>query len=307
MIVDKMHDSIVPLLEGINLRVDYRPDISRQEIIDIIRNYSGLVIRSKTTVDDQLLESANKLEFVARAGAGIDKLDVPAIESRGIKILNAAEGNRDALAEHTVGMLLGLLNNIVKSDREIREGVWARESNRGYELNQMTVGIVGYGHMGQAFAQRLKAFGCRVISYDLYKKGFADDYCEEVDEQKLFDESDVLSLHVPLLSENKGIFNEAYFNRFKKNIYFLNTARGELAPVKDIVKCLKSGKIVGAGLDVLEIEDVTRLTHEFSEEYDYLKGSGRVILTPHVAGWTYESYEKINKVLVEKIKQELEN
>lgn len=302
LIADKMHDSIVPLLKEIGIAPDYQPQIQRNEILKIVGDYEGLIIRSKTAVDQELIEQAHKLEFIGRAGAGLDQLDMQLLEQRGIEVVNAPEGNRDALAEHGMGMLLCLMNKIRQADQQIRNGLWDREGNRGVELMGKTVGIVGYGYMGQAFAQRLSSFGVTVLAYDKYKENYGNEYAAEASMQQIYDKADILSLHVPLTAETLFFIDEAYLSRFKKNIFLLNTARGKLIRLKTLHQAIESGKITGAALDVLENEKFRQFSEEQQQYFQQLANSDRVLFTPHVAGWTFESYEKINQVLVNKLK-----
>jgi D-3-phosphoglycerate dehydrogenase len=301
LIIDDMHESIVPSLLEIGIEGDYQPLISRPALLKIIGNYEGILIRSKTDIDKELIDAATKLEFIGRAGAGLDKIDVPYVESRGIEILNAPEGNRDALAEHAMGLLLALLNNLGKADKEVREWVWDREGNRGTELSDKTIGIIGYGYMGQAFVQRLRAFDCRVLVYDKFKKGFGTKNVEEATLEKIYDKADILSLHVPLTNETKGWINKDFIQNFRKDIYVLNTARGELLPTKDLLTLIDSGKVKGAALDVLEKEKFDKLTALEKAIFTDLFARKNVILSPHVGGWTFSSYKRINEVLIGKI------
>ena len=301
LIADEMHESIQPLLENIGLQPDYRPNITREELIETIGNYEGLLIRSKTTLDAPVIDNAHKLEFIGRAGAGLDKIDVQYVESKGIEMLNAPEGNRDALAEHAMGMLLGMLNNVIKADAEVRQWVWNREANRGIELSDKTIGIIGYGYMGQAFVQRLRAFDCRILVYDKYKKGFGTKKVEEVPLSKLFEKADILSLHIPLNDETRAWVNQEFIEQFKKDIFVLNTARGEILPIKDLLNLLDSGKVRAAALDVLEKEKFDHLTVAQQQAFIDLFSRKNVMLSPHVGGWTFASYKRINEVLVGKI------
>lgn len=296
-----MHESIQDLLSQIGVVSVYAPMASREEILDQIGDFEGLLIRSKTTVDKELIDRATHLEFIGRAGAGLDKIDVDYVESKGIEILNAPEGNRDALAEHAVGLLLSLLNNINSADAEVRNWIWDREGNRGVELSDKTVGIIGYGYMGQAFVQRLRAFDCRVLVYDKYRKGFGTKNVEEVGLEKMFAKADILSLHVPLTEETRSWINADFFNQFSKVIYLLNTARGEIVPTKDLLQLLDSGKIQGAALDVLEKEKFDQLTEDERALFENLFARKNVVLSPHVGGWTFASFKRINEVLVGKI------
>lgn len=300
LIVDKMHDCIVSLLEAKGFSVDYRPDLSREGIKEVIGRYQGLIIRSKTVVDEDLLGNS-KLKFVARAGAGIDNLDQEAISNSGIKILNAPEGNRDALAEHTIGLLLALLNNIHTADRQIRRGKWIRENNRGSELRGKTVGILGYGNMGQAFTKRLKSFDCQILAYDKYRSGFANQFVMESSLEDIFEKANILSLHLPLTQETRNMVDFDFISKFRKSIVVINTSRGEILSLKALKYYFGKNKIIGAALDVLENEDINNLEDEERKMFNYLTESDKIIFTPHIAGWSFESYELISKVLAEKI------
>lgn len=302
LIIDKMHDSIIPLLKDIGITPDYRPDIQREEILEIIGYYEGIIVRSKTQIDQELIAKAISLRFVGRAGAGLDQLDEQALAKRNIHILNAPEGNRDALAEHAIGMLLSLMNKIHVADQQVRQGTWDREGNRGVELMGKTVALIGYGCMGQALARRLSSFGVSVLAYDKYRTQYGDNYAQEATMDMIYETADVLSLHVPLTPETLFFIDSSYLNRFKKDIFLLNTARGKVIKIKTLANAIESGKIKGAALDVLENEKLDRFSEAQKDYFDKLAQSDRVIFTPHVAGWTYESYQKINQVLAEKIK-----
>lgn len=301
LIADEMHQSILGLLEKVGFEADYRPTISRKELLSVIGNYEVLLIRSKTNIDKEMVDAAQKLEVIGRAGAGLDKIDVAYVESRDIEIVNAPEGNRDALAEHVMGMLLAMLNNVVSADAEVRQWIWNREANRGIELSDKTIGIIGYGNMGQAFVQRLRAFDCRVLVYDKYKKGFGTKKVEEVSLEKIYDKADIISLHVPLSEETRGWINKEFIERFRKNIFLINSARGEVLPLKDLLGLLNSKKVIGAALDVLEKEKFEQLTPQEKTLYTDLFQRRNVVLSPHVGGWTFASYKRINEVLVGKI------
>lgn len=304
LIVDDMHHSITQMFEEAGFEPDYRPEIRPEEVRDIIHLYHGLVVRSKMEVDKALVDKAVNLQFVARAGAGLDKVDYSYVSSKGIKLINAPEGNRDALAEHTVGMLLSLLNKLNTASDEVKSGQWRREANRGWELMGKTVGVYGYGFMGAAFAQRLSGFGCNVLAYDKYKTGISDKYATQVDIEAFFEEVEVLSIHVPLTSETRFLFDDAYFGKFKNLKFLLNTSRGEVVKLSAVNKLLESGKLAGAGLDVLENEKLDRLSEAERVDFEQLASFPNVILTPHVAGWTFESYQKINEVLISKLQAE---
>lgn len=303
LIADEMHPSLFPMLEGAHVQFDYQPTINREGLLEQLARYEGLFIRSKTKVDASLLEAGPRLRFIGRAGAGLDLIDLAETSRRGIRVFHAGTGNRDAVAEHTVGMVLGLLANLFKADREVRRGVWDREGNRGYELGSLTWGIIGYGNNGSATARRLSGFGCRVLGYDKYRSGYGDAYAQEVSMEEIFSQADLVSLHIPLTAETRHMVNDEWIARFAKPFYFVNIARGEIASLSAIVRGLESGKIRGACLDVLENEKLQKLTPEQQAAFDYLRQSERVVLTPHVAGWTHESYVRINEVLVQQLQE----
>lgn len=303
LIADEMHLSIHTMLIEIGMTYDYIPEITRAELLEKLKDYDGLIIRSKTKVDIEMLDNAPELKFIGRAGAGLDLIDIAEAERRGIVIFAANEGNRDAVGEHVIGMLLCLFNHINTADIEVRHKIWKREANRGIELMGMTVGIIGYGNMGSSVAKRLSGFGVKVLAYDKYKSNFGDQYAQEATLEELFEQVDVLSLHVPLTSETKMMVNTDFINAFKKPFFLVNTARGEVASVCNIVEALNSGKLRGACLDVLENEKMSQLSAEQESYYEALFQKKNVILTPHIGGWTHESYLKINEVLIDKIRK----
>ncbi|KIO77940.1 phosphoglycerate dehydrogenase [Pedobacter lusitanus] len=301
LIVDDLHPVFKNRAEQLGYQVDDRPEITRAETLAVIAEYDGIAVRTKFKIDRELMEAAPGLKFVARAGAGLDNIDEAYAKERHIRLLNAPEGNRDAVGEHAMGMLLSLINNHRKADIEIRNGIWDREGNRGWELKGKTVGIIGYGFMGSSMAKKLSGFDVKVIAYDKYKTGFSDAYAQECSMEEIVKHSDVLSLHIPLTSETRQMVDEEYLYHFKKNIFFINTARGEIVNTKAILAAINSGKILGAGLDVLEAEKFPNLAEQ--SWYPELKESPKVILTPHVGGWTFDSYRKISEVLADKLEQ----
>lgn len=301
LIIDKMHPSLVPMLAEKGHVADYEPDITRTEILNRIAGYDGIIVRSKTIMDEQLLQRATRLRFIARAGAGLDQIDVGAVAKRNIRLFNAPEGNRDAVAEHAVGMLLCLMNGIHVADRQVHNQIWDREGNRGVELKGKTVGIIGYGNTGREFARRIRAFGCEVLAYDKYLENFSDGFARESTLEAIFGQAQVVSLHVPLTPETDRWLAQPVYNRFIHGFFLINTSRGEVVPLTDLRQAIESGIVRGACLDVLENEKLDTMTPGQHEDFDYLCRSGKVIFTPHVAGWTHESYVKINEVLVGKI------
>jgi D-3-phosphoglycerate dehydrogenase len=307
LIIDEVHESLLALFSNANWSFQYEPDYKRSAILAIIADFDGLVVRSKTPIDAELIAQAKQLKFIARAGAGLDLIDMETVRERNIQLFAANEGNRDAVAEHTVGLMLGLMAHIAKADRAVRQGVWDREANRGYELMGKTVAIIGYGFNGRATAQRLSGFGCRVLVYDKHLTNYSDQYATEAPMSQIFAEADILSLHIPLNDDTRLMVNEAFIDRFNKPFYLINVSRGEIVRLLAVVQGLENGKIKGAGLDVLENEKIKQLSDSQQIDFDYLTQSDRTILTPHIAGWTFESYVKINEVLFRQIKNYIEN
>jgi len=299
LIVDDIHPVFIEQAEAMGYHCNYRPLIKPDEALQILGNYAGLVMRSKFKLNRQYIDAGKNLRFVCRAGAGMDNIDEAYAAEKGIMLINAPEGNMDAVGEHAVGLLLALMNNFNVADAQIRAGSWQREANRGYELKGKTVGIIGYGFMGRSFAQKLSGFGVNVIAYDKYKTGFTDKYAREVSMEEIVKHSDVLSLHIPLTPETTELVNEEYLFHFKKPIFLINTARGKAVQTRAVLNAIKQGKVLGAGLDVLEVEKFPALAEQ--EWFDELRRSGRVILTPHVAGWTFDSYRKISEVMAAKL------
>jgi D-3-phosphoglycerate dehydrogenase len=282
---------------------------SKEEIVELLPQLHGIVIRSRITIDKQLLDLATQLKFIARAGAGMESIDVVYARSKGVICLNSPEGNRNAVGEHALGMLLSLFNNLNRADRQIRNGEWRREENRGYEVEGKTIGLIGYGNMGTAFAEKLKGFNCKVIAYDKYKNDFGNELVKECSLEVLQHTADVVSLHIPLTEETNYLVNETFINSFSKSIYLINTARGRCVQISAVVTGLKTGKIAGAALDVFEYEDssfekfsIASAGLDKNPDWQYLMQSDKVILSPHIAGWTFESYRKISEVLLAKIR-----
>ncbi|MDF3078177.1 MAG: phosphoglycerate dehydrogenase [Sphingobacteriaceae bacterium] len=300
LIVDDLHPAFKLEAEKLGFVVDDRPEISYPQVLGIIGEYTGLAVRTKFFVGEELIRRSANLKFIARAGAGMDNIDVKLAAERGVACITASEGNRDAVGEHTIAMLLSLMNNLRKSDLEIRDGIWNREGNRGFELKGKTVGIIGYGHTGRSVARKLKGFEANVLAYDKYHTGFSDENAKESSMEEIVKHADVLSLHIPLTAETRQMVNDEYFFHFKKPIFFLNTARGEIVNTQAVLNGIKQGKILGAGLDVLEVEKFPSLKEQ--TWFNYLIENGKVLLSPHVAGWTFESYRKISEVLAEKLK-----
>ncbi len=301
LIVDEMHPSIIEMPRTLGLEVDYLPTISLDEFKKILLGYEGLIIRSKFYINQELLQHAPKLKFIGRAGAGLDLIDLDACKKYDIAVFAANEGNRIAVAEHLIGMLLTLFNNINRADAEVKAGIWNREENRGVELYGKKVGLIGFGNNGEATASRLIAFGCEILAYDKYRYGFGNQFVKECTMREIFYETDILSLHTPLTPATVKMVNTDFINKFRKPFYFCNVARGEIADLTDVVAALQTGKIKGACLDVLENERINKLNEAEQRTFDALRQLPNVVLTPHVAGWTHQSYRRINEVLRDKI------
>lgn len=291
---------------GFQNEIDYSS--SKPEIESIIEKYDGIVIRSRFPIDKQFLDAAKNLKFIARVGAGLENIDLAYAEKKAVKLFSAPEGNRNAVGEHSLGLILNLFNKINTANAEVKNGEWKREANRGIELDGKTVGIIGYGNMGKAFAKKLRGFEAEVIFYDL-KPDIENGDAKQVSLEELQQKADVLSLHVPITETTNKMVDNAFIQKFSKAFWLINTARGECVVTKDLVKALKSKKIRGAGLDVLEyekssFENLFRDKSEMPADFRYLIQAENVILSPHVAGWTVESKEKLARVVVRKIKTE---
>jgi D-3-phosphoglycerate dehydrogenase len=277
---------------------------NQQKCIEEFKHAEGIVVRARFTLDEEMLQFAPELKFIARSGAGMENIDSNYCKKRGIALFNAPEGNRNAVGEHALGMILNLLNNINKADQEVRNGIWDREGNRGVELDGKTVGIIGYGNNGKAFAQKLRGFDVKLMAYDKYKKNFGDHFVMECTLNALFKNADIISFHIPQNKETLFMANTQLFDRIQKPFYLLNLSRGKIVDTASLVNGLKSGKILGAGLDVLEYEKSSFeafFEQEIPEDFAYLLQAKNVILTPHVGGWTTESYYKLSAVLADKI------
>ena len=300
LFIDIVHPLLKQELEKENHICDTAYNKSKAEIQKIISNYQGIIIRSRFKIDKQFIDFGSNLKFIARAGSGLENIDTEYAENKKIHCYNAAEGNRQAVAEHALGMLLSLFNNLNRADQEVRNGVWEREGNRGIELTGKTIAIIGYGNNGSAFAEVLKGFNVKILAYDKY----LSKYPHKSSMESIYQEADIVSLHIPLTLETTNIIDDNFINSFKKNIYLINTARGKCANTKNVVTALENGKIKGACLDVLEYEknSFENLSQEgLTNDMQYLINSKNTVLTPHIAGWTKESNIKIAEVLLNKI------
>jgi|SRR5436190_2965082 len=304
LLADSNHDILEETLQKAGFHCEQGWKKSIEEIINELPNYEGLVIRSRFRITKELLDKCPKLKCIGRVGAGMENIDVIAANEKGIACLCVPEGNRDAVGEHAIAMLLMLLNHLKRADNEVRSGIWKRAENRGHELGHMTVAIIGYGNMGSAFAQKLSGFGCKILAYDKYKSGFGNEFVTESAMEEIFESADVLSLHLPLTDETKYIFDKKYLNKFRKKIYVINTARGPCVKTTDLVEGIQNGKILGACLDVLEYESVSFERMDLADSPEPLKfilKSEKVLLSPHIAGWTHESNYKMSRLIAEKM------
>ena len=277
---------------------------SKQEVEGKIENYHGIVIRSRFKIDKTFLDKATNLQFIARVGAGLESIDCDYATAKGIHLIAAPEGNANAVGEHAIGMLLTLFNNLNKANNEVKSGQWKREANRGHELEGKTIGIIGYGNMGKSFAKKLRGFDVTVLCHDILPN-MGDSNANQVSLSELQERADVLSLHTPWTPETDKMINADFINQFKKSFWLINTARGNSVVTADLVEALKSGKILGAGLDVLEYEKLsfeTLFEGEKPAAFEYLLQAENVLLTPHIAGWTFESHQKLAQTIVDKIK-----
>ena len=308
--LDTNHPLLLNQLNELGFINDEDYSSSKEEIEEKIHLYDGIIIRSRFSIDKAFLDKAIRLKFIARVGAGLENIDMEHSDNKKVMLISAPEGNRNAVGEHSLAMLLSLFNKLNKADREVRNGKWLREENRGVELNGKTVGIIGYGNMGKSFAKKLRGFDVDVLCYDI-KPNVGDENCQQVSLKELQEKADVLSLHTPQTTLTKNMINTRFINQFKKNFWFINTARGISVVTKDLVAALKSGKILGAGLDVLEYEK-SSFENLFTDDkmpnaFQHLINAENVILSPHIAGWTVESNQKLAQTIVDKIKNLLKS
>ena len=303
--LDTNHPLLIAQLDALGFTNDEDYTSSKAEIEAKIHKYDGFIIRSRFSIDKEFLNKATALKFIGRVGAGLENIDCDHAQLRGITLIAAPEGNKNAVGEHALGMLLSLFNKLNKADKEIRQGKWLREENRGIELDGKTVALIGYGNMGKSFAKKLRGFDINVLCYDL-KPNISDANCSQTTLEQIQKEADVLSIHTPQTKATTQFINEGFINKFKKNFWLINTARGSAVNTKDLVTALKAGKILGAALDVLEYEKTSFENlfskNEIPEAFDYLIHSENVLLSPHIAGWTAESNVKLAQTIADKIK-----
>lgn len=302
LVIDDVDKVLLTGLTDIGFEVNYLPMADRNDLLHHIPNCIGLVVRTKTIINQEVIDKGVKLKFIARAGAGVDNINQLYAAQKGITVFNAGEANADAVGEHTLGLILSLFAKINIADAQVRQSIWQREQNRGIELAGKTVGIIGFGHTGKAVAQKLSGFNVNVLVYDKYLTAYGNQFAQEASLTSMFKQVDLLTVHIPLNDENKYLVNQSFINAFKKNIWLINVSRGQVVNTADVIEAMECGKIVGFGVDVLENEKLDSLSIIQQQQFNYLINSNKTVITPHVAGWTKESYSKISEVLLSKIK-----
>lgn len=301
LITGEAHPILATALAQMGYAVIDVPAITRSELVEQVSVVTGLILTSRHHIDADLLARADKLEWIGRLGSGLDVVDLNAAEKKGIKVISSPEGNRQAVAEHTLGLLLNLIRHQTRSDREIRQGKWNRNENRGYELSGLTMGVIGYGNTGEAVSRALTNLGMRVLAYDKYRTGFGGEWATETDLDTIRKEADVVSLHLPLTTETLGWVDDAWLESFTKPIWLINTSRGTITPLEPLIRQLEGGRLRGLALDVLPNESLTHYSEQEQQLLDQLLAFDSVVLTPHIAGYTQESPERMARILLEKL------
>ncbi|MCL6523261.1 MAG: hydroxyacid dehydrogenase [Thermoflavifilum sp.] len=301
LITAKVHPYLIDYLREKHYEVLYHPAISYEETYQLIHDCVGLVVTTRIPVDQRLIDRGVHLQWIARLGSGMELIDVAYATSKGIRCVSSPEGNADAVGEHAAGMLIALLRNFLVSHDQLKNGIWEREKNRGNEIGGKVIGIIGYGHTGSAFARKLRGFDVRILAYDKYKTGFGDNYVQEVSLETLFRQADIVSLHVPLTEETRHMVNKRFIESFTVPFYLINTSRGAVVNTRDLVEALREEKIAGACLDVLENEHIHQLNPVEKQDFEYLLHHPRVVITPHIAGYSHEASFRMAQVVLHKL------
>jgi D-3-phosphoglycerate dehydrogenase / 2-oxoglutarate reductase len=305
LVTDLVPPGCIATIEQLGFEVDHIEDLDNEELKKIIPRYTGLVVRTSLIMNKEMLDAATQMKYILRPGSGMDNIDVPYAESKGIKLFNSPEANSDAVAEHAIGLILGLLNFIPRSFEQVKNAFWVRKENTGKLLKGKTIAIIGYGNTGTALGKKLQGFEVNVLVYDKYKKGFASPGITEATLEDIFEKADILSLHIPLTDETFHLVNEGFIANFKKPFYLVNTSRGKIADTVSVIKGLRTGKLLGAALDVLENEKISSYSTSEKALLEELLNAGNVVITPHIAGWTTKSREDIFYVVLDKFKNYL--